>query len=196
MPEARLKSGRKAADHAGAGREEIWAAIRAHDGAFTVPHLIAASGANDKTIRDYCKGLTAAGYLQQLPEPAGIPAKWTLERDVGVEAPRVRPDGTPVTQGATTEQLWRGMTILKEFTYLDLVESASIVIPPMTAKAYCAMLLATGYLRVLRKAQPRNGRVARYRLVRNNGPKPPQIQRVKRVYDPNSREVFMPEGQP
>ena len=48
---------------------------------------------------------------------------------------------------------------------------------------------------ILRLIEPTSGRIARYRLVRNNGPKPPQIQRVKRVYDPNSREVFMPEGQ-
>lgn len=97
-------------------------------------------------------------------------------------------------QGSITERLWRGMYMQKEFTYLDLLDTTSTSISVETAKSYCQMLLATGYLRVLEKADPVRGRIARYRLIRNNGPKPPQIQRVKRVYDPNTREVFMPEG--
>ncbi len=88
------------------------------------------------------------------------------------------------------------MYILKDFSYLDLIETASVEIPVETAKSYCHMLLVTGYLCVLRKADPARAQIARYRLVRNNGPKPPQIQRVKRVYDPNSHEVFMPEARP
>lgn len=184
---------RQPVDRANPGREAIWAAIRAaKGGALSVGDLSAATGAHQKTIRDYCKGLTAAGYLEVQP---GDVARWVLVRDIGHEAPRVRPDGSSVTQGAVTEQLWRGMYILKEFTFADLVETASIDIPVETAKAYCKMLLATGYLRVLRKADPSKSRIARYRLIRNNGPRPPQIQRVKRVFDPNTREVFMPESQ-
>lgn len=184
---------RKSVDQSNPGREAIWAAIRAANGAaFCVADLIAQTGAHNKTIRDYCKGLTAAGHLE--PQPGEV-ARWVLVRDIGHEAPRIRPDGSSVTQGAVTEQMWRGMYILKEFTFMDLIETASIAIPVETAKAYCKMLLATGYLRVLRKADPSKSQIARYRLIRNNGPRPPQIQRVKRVYDPNSREVFMPEGQ-
>lgn len=188
---------RRPADQAKRGREAIWKAIRSHgDGAFCVSDLVALTRAHNKTVRDYCSGLAAAGYLQQQPEAPGLVMKWALIRDIGHEAPRVRPDGSPVTQGTVTEQLWRGMYMLREFTFRDLIETASVDIPDETAKAYCKMLLATGYLRVLRKAAPTTGQVARYRLIRNNGPKAPQIQRVKRVFDPNSREVFMPEGQP
>ena len=190
---------RKPVDQAGSPRDAIWATVRvigAADHAFTVSEIADNARANDKTVRDYLKGLTAAGYLQQSMATGALEAtRWVLVRDNGNEAPRVRSDGSPVTQGTVTEQLWRGMYMLKEFTFEDLVETASVEIPVDTAKAYCKMLLATGYLRVLRKAEPTSGRIARYRLVRNNGPKPPQIQRVKRVYDPNSREVFMPEGQ-
>lgn len=185
---------RRPIDQAGTPRDAIWAAIRAVGGAgapFAVADIVTASGANDKTVRDYCRSLAAAGYLTDHP---GEIAQWVLARDIGHEAPRVRLDGSPVTQGAATEQLWRGMYILKEFTFEDLLETASITIRPETARAYCKVLLATGYLRVLRKADPIRGHIARYRLVRNNGPRAPQIQRVKRVYDPNNREVFMPEG--
>jgi hypothetical protein len=188
-------TGRKAADLAANGRDAIWAAIRARTEPFTVADLTALTDTHGKTVRDYCKGLAAAGYLRSEPALPGQVATWSLVRDIGHEAPRVRLDGTPVTQGVVTEQLWRGMYILKEFTFRDLIETASIVIPEDTARAYCKMLLATGYLKVLRKADPSKDCIARYRLIRNNGPRPPQIQRVKRVFDPNSREVFMPESQ-
>lgn len=182
---------RKPVDQAPSPREIIWAAIRARkDTPFTAAEMVAATSAEQKTIRDYCKGLVAAGYLQQLPAPAGTVITWQLIKDIGVEAPRVRPDGSPVTQGIITEQLWRGMTMLKDFSYDDLVQSATVAISDETAKAYCKMLLAAGYLRVLVKADPASARRARYRLIRNKGPKAPMIQRIKQVYDPNSREIF------
>lgn len=185
---------RKPVDQAAPGREQIWSAVRAQgDQTFSVADIAQASGAQNKTVRDYCKALTIAGYLLQQPQMPGRPALWTLIRDTGHEAPRVRPDGSAVTQGATTEQLWRGMYMLKEFSFDDLIETASVRIPVKTAKAYCKLLLATRYLRVIRKAEPVSGRIARYRLIRNNGPRPPQIQRVKRVFDPNTGEVFFPE---
>jgi hypothetical protein len=56
------------------------------------------------------------------------------------------------------------------------------------------MLLATGYLKVMRKADPTQGRIAKYRLVRDSGQAAPQVQRVKRVYDPNTGLVHHPEG--
>lgn len=187
-------SGRRPADQSGSGRDAIWAEIRSRgDAVFTVTSLVTACGANQKTCRDYLKGLTAAGYTEQASEPDELPATWRMVRDIGHEAPRVRADGSTVTQGKVTEQLWRGMFILKDFSFRDLIETASVEIPEETAKAYCKMLLATGYLRVIVKAAPHMGRIARYRLIRNNGPKPPKIQRVKRVYDPNTGEVFMPE---
>ncbi|MBN8294708.1 hypothetical protein JI664_22245 [Rhodobacter sp. NTK016B] len=186
---------RQRVDRAAPGREVIWSTIRAQAGrAFAVSEIALAAKANDKTVRDYCKGLEAAGYLSRLPDEEGVPVRWTLTRDVGHEAPRVRPDGTAVRQGSTTEQLWRGMYMLKDFTFRDLIETASIQISEDTARAYCKMLLSTGYLRVLQKADPVKGRIARYRLLRNNGPKPPQIQRVKQVFDPNTREIFVPGG--
>ena len=188
-------------DQAPPRRDAIWTAIRKVGGngaPFTSAEIAALAAANGKTVRDYLKGLTAAGYLAICTEEASEPgsvARWRLVRDIGHEAPRIRSDGSAVTQGLVTEQMWRGMYILKEFTYLDLIETASVEIPVETARAYCKMLLATGYLRVVRKAEPTSGRIARYRLIRNNGPKPPQIQRVKSVFDPNSNEIFLPGDQ-
>lgn len=180
-------------DQARPGRDEIWTAIRRLSPAtFTAARLADESRANNRTVRSFCQALTAAGYLRQVPVEDGQPATWALVRDIGVEAPRVRPDGTAARQGEVTEQLWRGMVLLKKFTFRDLIETASIEIPETTARSYCKTLLATGYLRVLSKADPSKGVVARYLLIRDNGPKPPRIQRVKQVFDPNTREVFLP----
>ena len=64
-----------------------------------------------------------------------------------------------------------------------------------TAQSYCTMLLATGYLRVVQKANPAASKKAIYRLIRNDGPKPPMIQRVKQVFDPNTGKTYQKGGQ-
>ncbi|ALF02132.1 hypothetical protein [Salipiger abyssi] len=189
------KSGRRPASAGTPGRQEIWQAIRKKSDAFTVEDVVAATGANPKTIRDYLGCLVAGSYVSHAAaEARGQFSTYQMLRDTGHHAPRLRKDGSAVVQGQSTEQLWRSMCILKTFTYRDLIETATVEIPEGTAKSYCSMLLATGYLRVLKKADPAKGQIASYSLIRNTGPKPPQVQRVKRIYDPNTREVYMPEG--
>jgi len=57
-------------------------------------------------IRAYTKGLVNAGHLQREGET------FSLVRDIGVDAPRVRDDGRRVTVGARREQIWRTLKIL------------------------------------------------------------------------------------
>ncbi|KAA2314534.1 hypothetical protein E0K93_09440 [Puniceibacterium sp. HSS470] len=196
-----VKAGRRAADATTPGRQEIWQAIRslgsrfsATDQGFTVADIGQMSRANDKSIRDYLKCLIAGGYLA---ERSGCEVMTVdLVNDAGHHAPRLRTDGSPVTQGAGIENMWRSMYMLREFTHEDIAAHATtstVTVSRDTAKTYIYMLMRCGYLKVLRKAKPMKGQMAQYRLVRNNGPKPPQIQRVKRIYDPNSMEVFEPQ---
>ena len=174
----------------------MWQAIRGATGTFTVSDIATAIGAPQKSVRDYLGCLAAGGYVDHTPaEVRGQSGTFKLLRDTGHHAPRLRPDGRPVQQGKASEQLWRSMCILKQFTYRDLMETATVPIPEGTAKAYCRTLLATGYLRVLRKAEPGRGQIALYALVRQSGPKSPQVQRVKRVFDPNTGDVYMPGDQ-
>ena len=94
--------------------------------------------------------------------------------------------------------MWTSMRGLGEFNPRDIAAHSTtpdVRVSELTAKAYCAMLLKTGYLRVLKKAEPMAGRQAIYRLIRNSGPKPPQIQRIKQVYDPNTGAVHIPGDQ-
>lgn len=187
--------GRLPADQAGAGRQEIWLAIKAAEGPVTVGNIAKATGVHRSPVLRYLKSLTAAGYLEFTAAPAGQPGSWRLVKDIGHHAPRVRFDGTKVTQGEITGQLWRAMYMLKDFSFRDLMQNASIEISEATAKDYCKRLLAAGYLKVLRKADPHTARVAQYRLIRHSGPKAPQVQRVRRVFDPNTGAVYMVEGQ-
>lgn len=188
-------SGRRPADAGTPGRQEIWTEMRALNRPFGVPELADATGAQHKTVHDYLGCLVAGGYVTHEPAPVrGQAATYELIKDTGHRAPRLRRDGTKVTQGAATEQMWRSMCILKKFTFREIIETSTVEITDGTAKSYCSMLLATGYLRVLKKADPVKGKIAQYALIRASGPKPPQVQRVKRVYDPNTGSVYVPEG--
>ena len=58
------KAGRRAATATTPQRQEVWEAIRAHLGSFTVADLAARSGANRKTVKDYLRCLLPGGIIQ------------------------------------------------------------------------------------------------------------------------------------
>ncbi|HBU13762.1 MAG TPA: hypothetical protein DEF16_02045 [Gemmobacter sp.] len=188
------KAGRRPADQGGDGRQDMWAALRATPETITVSAIANQTGIHRSTVLRYLQALTAGGYLDACPAAVGQAGSWRLVRNVGHHAPRVRRDGSPVTQGEVTGQLWLAMVGLKDFDCHDLIQNASIEIPEATAKDYCKRLLAAGYLRVLVKADPHLSRVARYRLIRSSGPKAPPVQRVRQIYDPNTGAVYALEG--
>lgn len=173
-------------------RQAIWDAIR-ELGTFTVSDLYCQCRLSKDSIRDYLNSLHKADYIKRIA--GGGPrtlSTWQLVRDTGIEAPRVRKDGTPVTQGQGREQLWRTMRILGEFSARDLAVNASTEtcqIAETEAKSYCSFLEKAGYLAIGRKGHGtgNGGILTRYRFIANrySGPKPPMVQRIKAVYDPN-----------
>lgn len=165
-------------------RQAIWDWIRKHKKPFTIfdinVHL------ESKSIRDYVIGLLRAGYLAEQPGPKFTATTYHLIKDTGHDAPRVRRDGTPVTQGQGRLQMWNTMRIIKEFSVTDLTFNASTdghTVAVSEAKDYCHALCTAGYL------AGRPGQ--RYSLIPSmwTGPQPPQIQRTKQVYDPNLKRV-------
>ena len=56
-----------------------------------------------------------SGYIARdpAPVPRGGTIKWHFVRDNGAEAPRVRRDGSPVTQDLGQEQMWRALRMLR-----------------------------------------------------------------------------------
>ncbi len=177
------------------GRDVIWQAIRKLR-MFTILHVEHETRINTDTIKSYLHGLTHAGYLAVVSKShrdgrgRQTPQVWKLERDAGVEAPRVTRDGKPVVQGQARQQMWVTMRALKTFTYVDLAASASteacqVAVPD--AKDYCKHLAQARYLVV---AEPgRSRKPAVYRFVKYTGPKAPQVQRIQQVFDPNLKRV-------
>jgi Fe2+ or Zn2+ uptake regulation protein len=172
------------------GRQVIWEAIRAQgDAEFRVHDVTAATWISRHTVRSYINCLTAGGILDRRETDDGY--RWRLARDEGFYAPRLNRAGQPVHQGLGVEQMWRTMRRLKEFTVDDLKLYAStdeVAVTLATVRDYCKMLLACGFLTCIQKANA--DRRATYRLTRNSGPLAPQIQRVKRVFAPNSKTVY------
>lgn len=87
------------------------------------------------------------------------------------------------------EKLWRAMRMMREFTAIDLASHActmDVLVSESDAEEYCRLLARGEYLRVRAKETPT--RPARYRLVRDTGPRPPRLRQVRGIYDPNTEE--------
>lgn len=174
------------------GREAVWKAIRQLK-IFAVPDLYRETRAKKDSIRDYLTGLLNGGYIVVHAESSGIgnPIVYELINDTGVETPRVRKDGSAVTQGQGRENMWRTMRILKDgFTPRDLAIQASTtehLVAESEAVDYISHLFKAGYLLA-------NG--GRFRMLpsKYTGPKPPMVQRVKQVYDQNLKKVMWQGG--
>lgn len=175
-------------------RQVIWAEVRRRPRDVTARAISNRTGILCKTVADYLISLARAEYIDLVSDaPVQADRRYALVRDAGHEAPRVRRDGSAVPSGGGTEAMWRTMQVLGEFTALDLAHHATTdrcAVSEATAATYVSILARSGYLKIVRPAQSRLARPAIYRLIRRSGPRPPQIQRVKQVYDPNTGEVF------
>jgi hypothetical protein len=184
-------------------REQIWSVIRRLKtftridirGELTADIALA-------TIRSYIQGLEAAGIVstsgtQPKPDGRGYVNVYKLERDSGIEAPRVRKDGSQVTQGLGREQLWRTIKILKQFTRRELALAASTEqhqVKESEAGNYVEALHHAEYLILVKPSKPAVQAVYRFNPRHNTGPKPPQIQRLKTLYDPNLGKIVYQQG--
>ena len=183
-------------------RQLIWEAIRARRGEEWTRYQIArAANVNDETVGTYVLALQKAGIVKQtrrekVSSVAGV-AWYKLERDEGIEAPRVNRSGGRVTQGLAQEQMWRTLRRLSADTNArELAAHGSteqIIVAELAANDYLLMLYRAGYLQRTREGKGigAGGILARYKLLpaRNTGPRPPMICRTKVVYDPNEDKV-------
>ncbi len=156
---------------------------------------------DSSTLREYLLALHRAGYLEIISQgKRGEANTYRLVEDCGAEAPRLRKDGTTVTQGNGRQQMWNAMRIIKQFTPVDLAFNASTDdhrVAEADARSYCSALYKAGYLRVAaphktgRCGKTGSGKLTTYLLIPTmwTGPQPPQIQRTKQIYDPNLRKV-------
>ncbi|MEG2004576.1 MAG: hypothetical protein RR014_00940 [Bilophila sp.] len=177
-------------------RERLWTAMRQLR-TFTTQDL-ALSAKMDRryatVLGEYTNSLVKAGILKKNEPPQkGLFALFELVLDLGVDAPRVRKDGTFVPENGQS-RMWQAMKILKTFSVRDLVVHASLPDAPIveaSARLYCTWLVLGKYLKVYTGDE---NDVTRYRYIRNTGSKAPQILRVKQLFDPNTGEVVTGEA--
>ena len=179
-------------------RQRAWEAIRALKGKeWSIIQIANTCKIDQRTISSYCNALEKAGVIEIVrTEPARckiIKRFFSLVKDEGIDAPRVKKDGSRVTQGLAQEQMWRALRMLKgDINWRELAAMASSTrapVAPAAAADYLAMLNRAGYLILVHEGKP--GTQARYRLSpsRNTGPRPPMICRTKVVYDPNEDKI-------
>jgi hypothetical protein len=171
--------------------EAALAAARRRD-TFSYGDIAADVGLSMERATLIVRGWAAAGLAEVAREPRGGLRK--LFRLIGEGQAALRPAGrTP------EDNLWTAMRGLRSFTPTDVAAHATndlIVVTLDHARAYCRFLLAAGYLRVMRKAEPVRKREAIYRLIRDTGPKAPRERRVRAVLDPNKGAISLLAGEP
>lgn len=168
-------------------RQRIWEKIRERK-RFTARNIIHALPGNihSDTTRTYLKSLEKAGFLSY-EQP-----HYELIKDNGVEAPRVRKDGSTVTMGRAQENIWRTLRAIgRPVTTRELAAFATTEAIPVThiaTRDYVLNLNHAGYLNKY------DGKRFQLKPAMNTGPRPPMIQRIKQVYDPNLGRVIWAEG--
>ncbi len=175
-------------------RQAVWNAIREKK-VFNIKDIRDETTLKPDSVRDYVVGLENGGFLERV-DPAemgsGAVYCWRLVKDIGVEAPRVRKDGTPVTSGKGRENMWNAMRIMRTFTARELAVAArtpDCFVKESTAADYAKHLWFAGYL-----SKRDDG--SYYMLpTAYTGPKAPMIQRTKVVWDPNQNRARWRSGE-
>jgi len=157
------------------GLERTWTAVRAN-----VPC---------PTVWAQLERLARAGILAKTVETRPPRrALFELVRDLGVEAPRPRPDGTIRAEPSARERAWAAMKALGAFSAAELALAAGY--GRRSIEKYTAALARAGYLI----------QAGRWRLrpAMNTGPRPPAVRGDGTVIDLNlGRQVWpAPEAAP
>lgn len=186
---SRLPIDKQAEKNAPRGQEHYWQVMQQLDceTGFTLDAIYRKCNVSKVTIKEYISRLLKAGYLDIVSEEKdGIITRYhyTIAKRSRF-APRVNRDGTecPPTK---RDVMWRTMRMNKRFTLEDLVIWASLPEVPVKrndAQDYIKHLHKAKYLR-------KNGKT--YSLIKDTGPQPPKIQRIKQVFDPNLKKVVWP----
>ena len=170
-------------------RDILWDLIRIAD-QFCVRDLASKTGLDQATVKEYVLALANAGYLRlsRVRMWRGQPrVRWRCAKQ-SPTAPNVRrPDPIPTVR--SVERMWRSITILRVFTYEELVACSSddkLQVTPSQAKIYLSYLQSAGYVR---RQDVQHGLVPMFWLIRWPGPLPLLITKKGEVYDQNIKGV-------
>ncbi len=170
--------------------EQMWDLLRAESGGIlikTVPRTIPTIS-YDKA-KAWLKALELAEYVlvTDISAMNAVCAtyRYQLVRDIGQQPPRIDSKGQ-VKPPQSSDLIWRTLRILKNANAHQIVASGST--PELTLKIsnvrqYLRALYLAGYLKADSTRHSRA--LAGYQLIKNTGPKAPQVKRGKKVYDAN-----------
>lgn len=179
-------------------RQRIWEAIRVGREGFTAYEISRRARADDTAVRSYLQSLIKGGFIKVVSGAKFEEQTLCLLKDNGAEAPAITREGKVSTAGKGTEAMWRTLRILGEMDADELAAQASVSAPTTTwtARAYLKWLKRAGYVIEVQASTP--GKKARYRLApgKYTGPRPPMIQRIGQVFDPNLGEVVFRQPEP
>ena len=186
-------------------RQRVWAAIRKNSNEFTIEQVAELGQMKYESARGFVASLVKAKVVQILREAKvyghskSIRRKYfKLVNDLGYTVPSISKDGKLIVNVTGNKAMWNALRITKQAVNAhELVQLASndeISIKLETANEYLRALHHAGYLTLTQPANNAGGK-AKYRLlpVMDTGPIPPQIQRAKQVFDPNTNQVMFTE---
>lgn len=177
-------------------RQRVWEELRKQKGTFEVYPIARASNADDEVVKTYLQCLRAGDYVEIVKQQRFGKSTYRLIRDTGLEAPRLTRKGEPVQQGLISEAMWRTLRILDVMDARQLqnyVAASGLDVTLTYVKRYLTMLKKAGYLQVVQAGNPHRMERIRLKPAMNTGPRAPQVQRVKTVYDPNLNQVMYAE---
>lgn len=179
--------------------EQMWDLLRTKkEGVLikTVPRTIPTIS-YDKA-KAWLKALELAGYVlvTDISAMNAVCAtyRYQLVRDIGQQPPHIDSNGQlkPVQ---ASDLIWRTLRILKNANAHQIVASGStpeVTLKISNVRQYLRALYLAGYLKADSTRHSRA--LATYQLIKNTGPKAPQVKRGKKVYDANlGMIVYDPE---
>ena len=187
-------------------RQRVWTAIRKHREEFTIKQVAELGQMKYDSTRDFITGLKKAGIIaevrrEKLPNMSKKIELiyFKLVEDYGYNTPSVDRQGNILGKSATVNKaMWNTLRITKqpvnatELAAISSTDEQQVSIE--TADSYLRFLHHAGYLKIARVAH-HAVRKAKYQLLpgMDTGPIPPQIQRAKQVFDPNTNTVMYSE---
>lgn len=178
-------------------RQRVWNAIRKHREEFTIVQVAELGAATYESTRDFISKLNKAGFVE-CKRVFNKEKSFQLVQDCGYAYPSFNKKGEQVTESTGNKAMWNTLRItsiaINAYALAALSSTEDQAIAVETANNYLIALHKAGYLKIVKPAKVTGGK-AKYILLpaMNTGPKPPQIQRAKHVFDPNTNEVMFAE---
>jgi hypothetical protein len=186
-------------------RQRVWLAIRKNRDEFTIQQVADLGRMKYESTREFIASLVKAKIVKVIREeavynkPKSIKkAFYKLENDLGYSVPKVDKNGKLLSKMTGNKAMWNVLRITKQAVsaheLIRLASNDEIAIKLETANEFLRALKNAGYLTLVQPANNAGGK-AKYRLLpaMDTGPNPPQIQRAKQVFDPNTNTVMYSE---